>query len=173
MLAGWTTFLDGRHSFCASSKATPPLPFLTGTQHDESLPSNPAVQTVKDLHHAGAAMFTRSTHGCGILAGPRPEMEGFWLQKQKGSADSPGLKHPSAHGRHGMPARWPLKRYDKHIPGICLAYSWHIHTTYIFWVKSDSSFCWIMQCLQPWKWTAYVTSESWLLYIILSQFLIK
>ena len=104
MLAGWKTFLDGCHSFSASSTATPPLPFLTGTQHDKSLPSNPVVQTVKDLHHAGAAMLTRSTHGCGILAGPSLELEGFRLQKQKGSADIPGLKHPGALGRHERPA---------------------------------------------------------------------
>jgi hypothetical protein len=97
MLAGWKTFLDGCHSFSASSTATPPLPFLTGTQHDKSLPSNPAVQTVKDLHHAGAAVFTRSTHVCRISAGPSlAELEGFRLQKHKGSADSPSLKHPSA-----------------------------------------------------------------------------
>jgi hypothetical protein len=75
----------------ASSTVTPPLQFLTCTQHDKSRPSNLAVPTVKDLHHAGIAMFTRSTHGCGILAGPSLELEGFRLQKQKGSEDSPGL----------------------------------------------------------------------------------
>jgi hypothetical protein len=123
--------LDGYHSFLASSTATPPLPFLTATQHDESLPSNPAVQTVKDLRHAGAAMFTRSTHGCGILAGPSFELEGFLLQKQKGSADTPGLKHPGALGRHERPARWLLKRYDKHIPGIYQAYAGHMLGIYI------------------------------------------
>ena len=42
--------------------------------------------------------------------------------KQKGSADSPGLKHPGALGRPGRPASVLLKRYDKHIPGIYLAY---------------------------------------------------
>ncbi len=123
MLAGWETFLDGRHSFRASSTATPPLAFLTGAQHDKGLPSNPAVQTVKDLHHAGTSMFTRSTRGGGNLAGPSLELEGFWLQKQKGSADSPGLKHPGALERHERPARWTLKRYDKHIPCIYQAYA--------------------------------------------------
>ncbi len=122
MLAGWKTFLDGCHSFRASSMATPHLPFLKGTQHDKSLPSNPAVQKVKDLHHAGAVMFTRSTHCCGIWQAPAEsslELEGFRLQKQKGSEDSPGLKHPGALGRHERPARWQLNWYDKHIPGIC------------------------------------------------------
>jgi hypothetical protein len=131
MLAGWKTFLDGCHSFRASSTATPPLPFLTGTQHDESLLWNPAVQTVKDLNRAGAAMFARSTRGYVISAGPSLELEGFWWQKQKGSADSPRLKHPGALWRHERLARRLLKRYDEHIPGIYQAYAGHMLGMYI------------------------------------------
>ena len=77
--------------------ATPPLPFLTSTQHDRSRPSNsavPKVKTVNAPHHAGAAMFMRSTHGCGISAGPMRTsfaLEAFLSQKQKESACSPGL----------------------------------------------------------------------------------
>jgi hypothetical protein len=70
-------------------------------------------------------------HGWGILAGPILDLEGFWLQKQKGSADSQGLKHPGALGRHESLARWPLKRSAKHIPGIYLEYAGHMLGTYI------------------------------------------
>jgi hypothetical protein len=76
-LAGRKTSLDGCHSFLASLMAMPPLPFCTSTHHDRSRPSNSAVLTVKALHDAGAAIFMRSPHGCGILAGPSLELEGF------------------------------------------------------------------------------------------------
>jgi hypothetical protein len=78
-----------------------------------------------------AAMFTRSTHGCGISAGPRLKLEGFWLPKQKGSADSPGLKYLGALGRHERPARWQLKRHNKHIPGTFSAHARHVLGIYI------------------------------------------
>ena len=121
-LAGQRTSSGGCHSFRASLMATPPLPFRTSTLHDRSRPLNLGVLTVKARHHAGAAMFMRSTHGCGTLAGPSLELAGCRLQKKKGSADSPGLKHPGGLGRPGRPASVLLKRYDKHIPGIYLAY---------------------------------------------------
>ena len=122
MLAGQRISLGGCHSFRASLTATPPLPFLTSMLHDRSRPSNLGVPTVKALHHAWAAMFMRSTHGCGTLAGPSLELEGYRSQKQKRPADSTGLKHPGALGRPGRPASLLLKRYFKHIPGIHLAY---------------------------------------------------
>ncbi len=37
-------------------------------------------------------MLMRSTHGCGISAGPSLALEAFLSPKQKGSAGSPGLK---------------------------------------------------------------------------------
>ena len=95
--------------------ATPPLPFCTSTQHDRSRPSNSAVPTVKTIkapHHAEAAIFMRSTHGCGILVGPSLELEAFLSQKQKRSAGSPGLKDWNIPGRLG----------DTESPGIYLEY---------------------------------------------------
>ncbi len=143
VLAGWKSqedllgrvplflrFLDGNSTSTA-------LPFLTGTQHCQRLPLNPAVQTVKDLHQAGAAMFTGSTHGCGFLAGPSLELEGFGLLKQKGFADSPGMKHPGALGRHERPVRLQLKRYDKHMPGPRQAHAWHMLGIYIHHTFSE------------------------------------
>ncbi len=126
VLVGWRTFLGRCHSFLASLMATTPLLFSTCTLHDRSRPSNSGVQTVKALHHAGAAMFMRSTTGCGTLAGSSLALEGFRSQNQEGSADSPGLKHPCALGRLARPAVFKLlltrKRYDKYIPELYLAY---------------------------------------------------
>ncbi len=81
------------------------------------------VPTDKALHHARAAMFMTSTHGCGTLAGPSLELKGYQSQKQKRSADSTGVKHPGALGKPGRPASLLLKRYDKHIPGLYLVYT--------------------------------------------------
>ncbi len=63
--------------------------------------------------HAEAAMFMRSTYGCGTLVGPSLEFEAFWLQKHIGFAERPGQKHSGALGRPGGPGSVLLKRYDK------------------------------------------------------------
>jgi hypothetical protein len=56
----------------------------------------------------------RSTPGCGTLADPSLELEGFQLQEQKESAERPGLnstlKYPSA-----WEARQARKRADEGI----------------------------------------------------------
>ena len=77
MLAGWRTFLGGCHSFLAFLMATPHLLFRISTPDDRSRPSNTDVLTAKALHHAGAAMYMRSTTGCGTLAGPSLESKDF------------------------------------------------------------------------------------------------
>ncbi len=89
-------------------------------------PSNSGVLTAKALHHAGAAMYMWSTTGCGTLADPSPELEGFQCPKLKGSAEGAGPRHPGALGRPGRPALWLQMRYDKYMPGICLAYTCQI-----------------------------------------------
>ena len=71
-LAGQRTFWGGCHSFRAFFMATPPLPFQTSTLLDGSRPSNSGVQTALARDRAGAAMFIRSTPGCGTLVGPSP-----------------------------------------------------------------------------------------------------
>ena len=126
MLAGWKTFLGGCHCFLAFLMATQHQLFHTSTLDDKSRPSNSGVLTAKALHHAGAAMYMRSTTGCGTLADPSPELEDFQCPKLKGSAESPGPRHPGALGRPGRPARWLQMRYDKYMPGICLAYTCQI-----------------------------------------------
>ncbi len=82
-LAGSRTSLDGCHPFRASLMTPPPLPFRTSTLCDRSRPSHSGVPMVKALHHAGAAMFMRSTTGCGTLAGPSLELEAFQSQNGK------------------------------------------------------------------------------------------
>jgi hypothetical protein len=79
-------------------------------------------RTVRARDHTGAGMFTRSTPGCGTLAGPSLELEGFRSQKPKGSADSPGLIRPGALRRPARPGSVQLRRYDKYIPGIYQSY---------------------------------------------------
>ena len=69
-----------------------------------------------------AVTFTRSTPGCGTLAGPSLESAGFRSQKPKGYAASPGLNQPGALQKPGRPGSVLLTRYDKHIPGIYLSY---------------------------------------------------
>ena len=128
MLAGWKTFLLGCHCFLAFLMATQHQLFHTSTLDDKSRPSNSGVQTAKALHHAEAAMYMRSTTGCGTLADPSPELEDFQCPKLKGSAESPGPRHPGALGRPGRPARWLQMRYDKYIP--YPVYAMHIPARY-------------------------------------------
>ena len=122
MLEGWKTFLGGFHSFLAFLMATPHLLFRTSTLDDRNRPSNLGVLTanLKALHHAGAAMYMRSTTGCGTLADPSLELKDFPWPKRKGSAESPGPRHPGALGRPGRTARWLQMRYEMYIPGIFL-----------------------------------------------------
>ncbi len=41
------------------------------------------VPLIKALHHAGAAIFMRRTHGCGISAAPSLKLEGFQHKNRK------------------------------------------------------------------------------------------
>ena len=117
MLAELRTSLGGCHSFLASLTETPHLLFRTSILLDRSRPSNTAVLTDQARDLAGAVTFTRSTHGCGTLAGPS-----FRSQKSKGYAASPGLNQPGALQKPGRPRSVLLTRYDKYIPGIYLSY---------------------------------------------------
>ncbi len=65
------------HSFPAFLMETPQLPFRTSTLHARRRPSNMArgeltVRRARD--HAGAAIFMRSTPGCGTSADPSLEL---------------------------------------------------------------------------------------------------
>jgi hypothetical protein len=124
ILAELRTSLSCYHSLLASLTETPHLLFRTSTLLDRSRPLHSAVLTDQARDLAGAVTFTRSTPGCGTLAGPGPSLEsaGFWSQKPKGYADSPGLKRPGALRKPIRPGRVQLTRYDKHIPGIYQSY---------------------------------------------------
>jgi hypothetical protein len=77
MLACWGTSLGGCHSFLATLTETPHLLFRTSILLDRSRPLNTAVLTDQARDLAGAVTFTRSTPGCGTLAGPSLESAGF------------------------------------------------------------------------------------------------
>ena len=96
MLAEFGTFLDGCHSFLASLIETPHLLFRTNTHLGRNRRMILGVLTVKGRDPAGAVMFTRATPGCGTLAGPSLELEGFLSLNFKGFASNPGLIRPSA-----------------------------------------------------------------------------
>jgi hypothetical protein len=115
-LAKPRTFLGGCRSFkfCAFLTVTPPLLFQTVTSMllDISRPSNSDVPTEQARDHAGAAMFMRSTPGCGPLADPSLEWVAFRSPRPKltGFAESPSLKRPGALGRPRMPESGVLRR---------------------------------------------------------------
>ena len=118
MSAELRTFLGGCHSFRAFLTETQHLLFHTSMLHDRSRPLHSAVLTDQARDLAGAAMFTRSTPGCGTLADPSLESQGFWSQKPKRSAERPDLNRPGVLRGPGRPGRLQLKKYDKYIPGI-------------------------------------------------------
>lgn len=107
-----------------AGNTTSTIPYKYAGRQKQAL--NSGVQTAKALHHAGAAMYMRSTTGCGTLADPSLELEDFLCPKLKGSAEGAGPRHPGALGRPGRPALWLQMRYDKYMPGICLAYTCQI-----------------------------------------------
>jgi hypothetical protein len=59
--------------------------------------------------HAGAAIFMRSTPGCGTLADPSLEWVAFRSPRPSGFAESPSPKRPGAVGRSDMPGSGELK----------------------------------------------------------------
>ncbi len=129
--------MGGFHSFRASGwqhHLYHSVQVRLSTLHDRSRPSNSGVLTLlRARDHAGPATFMRSTPDCGTSAGDSLELEGFRSQKQKGSAESPDLKHPGALGKPDRPARVWLKRCDKYIPG-----------TYTCAIKLFSQTCFLM-----------------------------
>ncbi len=109
----------GCHSFLAFLTETPHLLFHSSMLLDRSSPLHSAVLTDRARDLAGAAMFTRlKSGGCGTLADPSLEFQGFPLQKPKGSAERPDLIRPGALRGPGRPGSFQLKKYDKYIPGI-------------------------------------------------------
>ncbi len=95
-----------------------------------------AVPMVLALPHEGAAMFTRSTPGCGTLDGPSLVWAASLWRKLKSSDGSPGLRLPSAeafqdinwmHFEAFQDINWiALKRHDLLSDRIYQVYSWYI-----------------------------------------------
>ena len=95
-----------------------------------------------------AAMFMRSTPGCGTVAGPSLEWVAFRSPRPNGFAESPGLKRPGALGRPEMPGSSQLKRKSP-AEDIWHAYTWHIPIIYDCSVKH--AFQGIVWCPSPWN----------------------
>ena len=149
-------FLDG------NTTSTIPYKYAGGQLDDKSRPSNSGVLTTKALHHPAAAMYMRSTTCCGIWQTPLSlELEDLQCPKLKGSAESPGPRHPGALGRPGRPARWLQMRYDMYIPGICLVYT--SYTCQIF-MLSKNAFWGMIRCSPPWlRLVVICTCKLWIM----------
>ncbi len=106
--------------------------------------------------HAGAAMFMRSTPGCGTLAGPSLEWVAFWSPRPNGFAEGPDLKRPGALGRPEMPGSDQLKRKSP-AEDIWHAHTWHIPIIYDCSVKH--AFQGIVWCPSPWNAYAHIGSD--------------
>ena len=97
----------------------------TSTLRDRVGTSNSAVLTDLARDRAEAAMYMRSTLGCGTLAGPSLELQVSLLLKLRRYARGAGVLLQRAPGRPGGPTRvLPrlLLTYDMHIPVIYLSY---------------------------------------------------
>jgi hypothetical protein len=75
-----------------------------------------AVQMEQALTRGGAAMFTRSTPGCGIFGGHSLAWAASPLLKLRGSAGSLGLRLPNESGQ-----LW----------GLVVTFEWYIHSKYM------------------------------------------
>jgi hypothetical protein len=97
--------------------------------------SHPLLQfpMVRALPRGGAAMFTRSTPGCGTLDGPSLAWAASQWPRLRRSEGSPGLRLPSADGQLSGLASDLRLVYVWYIHGIYLVYSWYI--------LSDSKSC--------------------------------
>ncbi len=114
-------FLDGNATFRISTAA------------DSGTFLSAAVPMVLALPRGGAAMFTRSTPGCGILDGPSLAWAASQWPRLRRSEGSPGPRLPSADGQLSGLASDLRMVYVWYIHGICLVYPWYI--------LSDSKSC--------------------------------
>jgi hypothetical protein len=112
---------------------------------DRSRPSNSDAPTEQARDHAGAAMFMRSTPGCGTLAGPRLEWVAFRSPRPNGFAECPSLKRPGALGRPKMPGSGVLKR--KSPAAAATEDMTCIYQTYIYHLCLLSKTCFSRQCV--------------------------
>ena len=97
--------------------------------------SHPLLQfpMVRALPRGGAAMFTRSTPGCGTLDGPSLAWAASQWPRLRRSEGNPGPRLPSADGQLSRLASDLRLVYVWYIHGIYLVYPWYI--------LSDSKSC--------------------------------
>ncbi len=112
------TFLSF-HAFCTEIQ---PQLFHTSTAADRGTLLSAAVPMVRALTRGGAAMFTRSTPGCGTLDDPSLAWAAYQCPKLRKSEGSPGLRLPNADGQLRRLAREFCMVYTRNIP----VYTWYI-----------------------------------------------
>ena len=105
-------------------KEMQPQLFYTSTAADRGTLLSAAVPMVLALTRGGAAIFTRSTPGCGTLDGPSLAWAASLWPKLRRSKGSPGLRLPNERGQQ----RGPSLTSD-----LCFVYTWYIqvYTWYI------------------------------------------
>ncbi len=137
---GLTTSLAKSLSFHVFWTVMQPQLFHISTAADSSTLLSAAVPMVRALPRGGAAMFTRSTPGCGTLDGPSlawATSQWRWLRRSEGSL---GLRLPSADGQLGG-SQVTLVWY---MSGIYMVYTWYIPgiscttVNHAFWVLLSS-----------------------------------
>ena len=99
-----------------------PQQFHTNTTADRGTLLSAAVPMVLALTRGGAAMFTRSTPGCGTLDDPSLAWVAYLCPKLRRSEGSPGLRLPNVDGQLRRLAREFCMVYTRNIP----VYTWYI-----------------------------------------------
>ena len=113
-------------SFHAFWTEMQPQLFHISTAADSGTLLSAAVPMVLALPRGGAAMFTRSTPGCGTLDGPSLAWAASQWPRLRRSEGSPGLRLPNERGQQsgpGLSSNW-------YIHGIYMVYTWYIHGIY-------------------------------------------
>jgi hypothetical protein len=130
---GLTTFLAESLSFHAFWTEIQPQLFHISTAADSWTLLSAAVPMVRALPRGGAAMFMRSTPGCGTLDGPSLAWAASLWPRLRSSEGSPGLRLPSADGQlSGLTS------------DLCMVYVWYIHGIYLvhpWYILSYSKSC--------------------------------
>ena len=105
---------------------TQPQLFHISTAADSGTLLSAAVPMVRALPRGGAAMFTRSTPGCGTLDGPSLAWAASQWPRLRRSEGNPGPRLPNERGQQsgpGLSSNW-------YIHGIYMVYTWYIHGIY-------------------------------------------
>jgi hypothetical protein len=110
-----------------------PQLFHISTAADSGTLLSAAVPIVRALPRGGAAMFTRSTPGCGALEGPSLAWAASLWPRPKRSKGSPGPMLPSERGPQSGPGHGDPDYHDQVTAshgGTYMLYTWDIHGIY-------------------------------------------